>query len=40
MIIKDIFAKSIDRDLKGVIKVGQSENENIKQETITDLRGV
>ena len=32
MIIKDIFAKSIDRDLKGVIKVGQSENENIRQE--------
>ena len=32
MIIQDIFAKSIDRDLKGVIKVGQSENENIKQE--------
>lgn len=32
MIIKDIFAKSIDRDLKGVIKVGQAEDENIKQE--------
>lgn len=32
MIIKDIFAKSIDRDLKGVIKVGQAEEENIKQE--------
>ncbi len=32
MIIRDIFAKSIDRDLKGVIKVGQAEDENIKQE--------
>ena len=32
MIIKDIFVKSIDRDLKGVIKVGQAEDENIKQE--------
>ena len=32
MIIKDIFSKSIDRDLKGVIKVGQAEEENIKQE--------
>ena len=32
MIIKDIFAKPIDRDLKGVIKVGQAEDENIKQE--------
>ena len=32
MLIKDIFAKSIDRDLKGVIKVGQAEDENIKQE--------
>ena len=32
MIIRDIFVKSIDRDLKGVIKVGQAEDENIKQE--------
>ena len=32
MIIKDIFSKPIDRDLKGVIKVGQAEDENIKQE--------
>ena len=32
MIIKDIFVKSIDRDLKGVIKVDQAEDENIKQE--------
>ena len=32
MIIRDIFAKPIGRDLKGVIKVGQAEDENIKQE--------
>lgn len=32
MIIKDIFEKSIDRDLKGVIKVGQAQEENIRQE--------
>lgn len=32
MIIKDIFSKPIDRDIKGVIKVGQEQDENIKQE--------
>ena len=32
MIIKDIFTKPIDRDIKVVIKVGQAEEENIKQE--------
>ena len=32
MNIRSIFKKSIDRDLKGVIKVGQEGNENIKQE--------
>lgn len=32
MIIKDMFSKPIDRDIKGVIKVGQADNENIKQE--------
>ena len=32
MTIQNIFAKPIDRDIKGVIKVGQDENENIKQE--------
>ena len=32
MIIKDMFAKDIDRDIKGVIKVGQAEDENIRQE--------
>lgn len=32
MRIQDIFAKPIDRDIKGVIKVGQGEDENIRQE--------
>ena len=32
MKIQGIFAKPIDRDIKGVIKVGQGEDENIKQE--------
>lgn len=32
MLIKDMFAKDIDRDIQGVIKVGQAEDENIKQE--------
>lgn len=32
MIIKDMFAKPIDRDIKGVIKVGQSDEANIRQE--------
>lgn len=32
MKIKDMFLKSIDRDIKGVIKVGQGDEENIKQE--------
>ena len=32
MIIKDIFEKPIDRDIKGVIKVGQDDNANVKQE--------
>ncbi len=32
MIIKTIFSKPIDRDIKGVIKVGQDDNANIKQE--------
>ena len=32
MTIQNIFAKPIDRDIKGVIKVGQGEDENIKQE--------
>lgn len=32
MQIKDIFEKQIDRDIKGVIKVGQSDEENVYQE--------
>ena len=32
MKIKDIFSKPIDRDIKGVIKVGQDDDSNIKQE--------
>ncbi|NFI95403.1 BREX system P-loop protein BrxC [Clostridium botulinum] len=30
--LKSMFHKPIDRDIKGVIKVGQSDDENIKQE--------
>jgi hypothetical protein len=32
MIIKNMFVKPIDRDIKGVIKVGQDDNVNIQQE--------
>ena len=32
MQIKSMFDKQIDRDIKGVIKVGQSDEENIYQE--------
>ena len=32
MQIKDMFEKKIDRDIKGVIKVGQSDEENVYQE--------
>lgn len=32
MIIKDMFVKDITRDIKGVIKVGQGEDSNVKQE--------
>jgi len=32
MILKELFAKEIDRDIKGVIKVGQADDENISQE--------
>lgn len=31
-LIKSLFDKDIDRDIKGVIKVGQADDENIKQE--------
>lgn len=30
--IRDMFVQPIDRDIKGVIKVGQTEEENLKQE--------
>lgn len=32
MKIKDMFAKPIDRDIQGVIKVGQDDDKNIKEE--------
>ena len=32
MKIQQIFAKPIDRDIKGVIKVGQDDEINIRQE--------
>lgn len=32
MTLKELFAKEIDRDIKGVIKVGQGDDENIRQE--------
>ena len=32
MQIKDMFEKQIDRDIKGDIKVGQSDEENVYQE--------
>ena len=32
MTIQEMFAKSITRDVKGVIKVGQGEDANVKQE--------
>lgn len=32
MQLKEMYEKPIDRDIKGVIKVGQNDNENIKQE--------
>lgn len=32
MQLKEMYKKPIDRDIKGVIKVGQDDNENIKQE--------
>ena len=32
MTIRELFVKAIDRDIKGVIKVGQADEENIRQE--------
>ena len=31
MIIKDIFQKDIERDIRGVIKVAQTDEDNIYQ---------
>ena len=39
MNIRDMFFKEIDRDIKGVIKVGQSDDENIFQELDVDWKG-
>ena len=35
--LKDMFYKPIDRDIKGVIKVGQADDENIKQTMIQEI---
>lgn len=32
MELKNLFYKDIDRDIKGVIKIGQDDNENVEQE--------
>lgn len=32
MFVKNMFTKPVDRDIKGVIKVGQGDDENVKQE--------
>src|SRR5690606_30376959 len=32
MKIREMFVRNIDRDIKGVIKVGQGDDDNIKQE--------
>ena len=32
MLLKDMFAKKIDRDIQGVIIVGQGEETNVSQE--------
>ncbi|MGL5711689.1 MAG: BREX system P-loop protein BrxC, partial [Paraclostridium sp.] len=32
MILENIYEKGIDRDIKGVIKVGQDDNQNVEQE--------
>ena len=32
MYVKNMFAKPIDREIKGVIKVGQGDDENVRQE--------
>ena len=32
MYVKNMFAKPIDREIKGVITVGQGDDENVRQE--------
>lgn len=32
MLIREMFSKPIDRDIKGVIKVGQDDDSNVRQE--------
>ena len=32
MLVKDMFEKKIDRDIQGVIIVGQGEDTNVRQE--------
>ena len=32
MQLKKMFYKDIERDIKGVIKIGQEDDENVKQE--------
>ena len=34
MLMKEMFEKEIDRDIQGVIIVGQSEAENVAQESV------
>lgn len=38
MLIKELFEKEIDRDIQGVIIVGQSETENAAQEAIMQIQ--
>lgn len=32
MLVKDMFVKPIDRDVKGVVKIGQDDDRNVRQE--------
>lgn len=34
MQIRDLFVKPIDRNIQGVIKVGQDADANVKQDTL------
>ena len=40
MQIKNMFEKQIDRDIKGVIKVGQSDEENVYQDYLLYESGI